>query len=432
MLLKTVLEQYAHAVEYPPAAAQPVVCFTAGVLHPGTHSITCSRGFQSSCPHATGIFPSVCPLPVFFLLKMKLQNLVTLVALVPYALGFPEYRSLTGLSPEKVRVVVRTFSSTPSAQPVPPPIKYTAAKLVYDAAHLFQPDQPGDIRGPCPGLNTLASHRATTLAEIINAAQEDFNLKRASFNMGWNLATFATYGAFIVDGNHLTNLMSIGANTTAEGELTPGLNIHGNFKGDASTTHGDYYFGNNFNFNETLFNQLEYAANLVGYSFITVKSTSLQKALHINDSIARNPTFSFLTPRYLTAYAEMTFPLAFFMSNQMVNTMLNVTLDNAQSFFQTHQYPKGFYCRQAPYDFDEVTIMSDKIYNLVQVPPGSNDGMSNYVLCYAYHRQVNLMAQLYSDPTPELETAIKANLVTFYQLFPPQDLPCKQFFPFGY
>jgi hypothetical protein len=37
--------------------------------------------------------------------------------------------------------------------------------------------------------------------------------------------------AFVVDGNHLTNLMSIGANTTADDELTPGLSIHGNFEG---------------------------------------------------------------------------------------------------------------------------------------------------------------------------------------------------------
>ena len=136
--------------------------------------------------------------------------------------------------------------------------------------------------------------------------------------------------------------------------------------GDASTTRGDYYFGDNFNFNETLFDQvgtsyhtylcssslsqLEDAANLVGNGLITVESASLQKALRINDSIARNPTFSFGTPRYLTAYAETTFPLAFFVSNQTANTTLNVTLDNAQSFFQTHQYPEGFYRRQAPYD----------------------------------------------------------------------------------
>jgi hypothetical protein len=95
---------------------------------------------------------------------MKLQNFATLVALVAYALGFPnlanfpEHRSLAGLSQLEVRAVARTFNSTPGAQPVPPPINDTSAKLVYDAAHPFQPDQPGDIRGPCPGLNTLSSH----------------------------------------------------------------------------------------------------------------------------------------------------------------------------------------------------------------------------------------------------------------------------------
>ena len=95
---------------------------------------------------------------------MKLQNLATLVTLIQYALGFPdlanfpEHRSLAGLSPNEVRAVARTFRSTPGAQPLPSPINDTSAKLVYDAAHPYQPDRPGDIRGPCPGLNTLASH----------------------------------------------------------------------------------------------------------------------------------------------------------------------------------------------------------------------------------------------------------------------------------
>jgi len=307
---------------------------------------------------------------------------------------------------------------------------------VYDAAHPFQPDQPGDMRGPCPGLNTLASHGylprtgVATPAQIINAVQE-------GFNMGWNLASFVTYGAFVVDGNHLTNLMSIGANTTARDELTPGLNIHGNFEGDVSTTRGDFYFGDNYSFNETLFDQLEYAANLVGDGFITVESVSLQKALRINDSIARNPTFWFETPRYLTAYAETTFPLAFFVSNQTANTTLNATLDNARSFFDQHQYPEGFYRRQAPYDFDEVSTMFGKIFNLVGVPPGHNEGVGNFVVnpddpgttCYAYHVQVNLTAKLYPDPTSDLETAIKANLVTLYQAL--EDPTCEQLFPFG-
>ena len=213
--------------------------------------------------------------------------------------------------------------------------------------------------------------------------------------------------------------MSIGANTTADydDELTPGLNIHGNFEGklraplpcipitkrssllstlgDASTTRGDYYFGNNYSFNETLFDQvgtsyhpylhssslsqLEYAANLVGDGLITIESSSLQKAMRINDSIAQNPTFSFGTPRYLTAYAETTFPLAFFVSNQTANTTLNATLDDARSFFEQHKYPDGFYRRQAPYDFAEVRAMFRKIFNLVGVSPGRNEGLGNFV-----------------------------------------------------
>jgi hypothetical protein len=126
--------------------------------------------------------------------------------------------------------------------------------------------------------------------------------------------------------------------------------------------------------------QLEYAANLVGDGFITVESSALQKALRINDSIARNPTFWFDTPRYLTAYAETTFPLAFFVSNQTMTTTLNATVDDARSFFEQHMYPDGFYRRQAPYNFDQVGVMFGKIFDLVGVLPGHNEGVGNYVV----------------------------------------------------
>ena len=118
----------------------------------------------------------------------------------------------------------------------------------------------------------------------------------------------------------------------------------------------------------------------MGDGFITIESASLQKALRINDSIARNPNFSFDLPRYLTAYAETIFPLAFFVSNQTANTTLNATLDNARSFFDVHQYPEGFYRRQTPYDFDQVFAMYGKTLSLVGVLPGHNEGVGNYVV----------------------------------------------------
>ena len=40
----------------------------------------------------------------------------------------------------------------------PGPLQDTSAKLVNDENHPWKPLEPGDMRGPCPGLNTLASH----------------------------------------------------------------------------------------------------------------------------------------------------------------------------------------------------------------------------------------------------------------------------------
>ena len=99
--------------------------------------------------------------------------------------------------------------------------------------------------------------------------------------MGNDLAVFVTWGAFLVDGNPLTNLMRIGEKSATTGTDPPapaivcGLNTHAMLEGenlfvgmtiencvhlsntgDASTTRGDFYFGDNFSFNETLFDQV--------------------------------------------------------------------------------------------------------------------------------------------------------------------------------
>ena len=110
--------------------------------------------------------------------------------------------------------------------------------------------------------------------------------------MAYSLAVFITWGAFLVDGNHLTNWMSIGEKTAETGLAPPppaivgGLNTHKVFEGasyphlffrisshaklplvegDASTTRGDFYFGNNFSFNETLFDQVRFLLNVFLY-----------------------------------------------------------------------------------------------------------------------------------------------------------------------
>ncbi|KAE9393591.1 hypothetical protein BT96DRAFT_967157 [Gymnopus androsaceus JB14] len=349
----------------------------------------------------------------------------SLLSLALSAGAFPEYRSLAGLS---------AAESTPGAQPPPPAINDTSSKLVFDEAHPWEPLRPGDIRGPCPGLNTLASHGyldrsgVVTPGEIITAVQE-------GFNMGWDLAAFVTYAAFIVDGNHLTNLMSIGAKTPETGP-------------DARTR---YYWRfehsrrirGNFLFNETLFDQLSQAAIDFGSNgTLDVTSAAVHRHNRILDSIARNPNFTFVTPRYLTAYAETTFPLAMFVSNQTSDSSMTLGLDDARSFFQKHKYPDNFFRRNGSYGLTEVGVLGAEVFELFpNIFPGNNEGVGNYVLdpedpgfngdglCYAYYKQTNFTLSLYPDPTDDLRTALQQNLASFYSLL--GDPTCEEVFPFG-
>ena len=71
--------------------------------------------------------------------------------------GFPAYGSLAGLSIEERDLIISKLQVR-QADPPPGPLNDTSAKLVNDKDHPWEPLKPGDIRGPCPGLNTLASH----------------------------------------------------------------------------------------------------------------------------------------------------------------------------------------------------------------------------------------------------------------------------------
>ena len=99
------------------------------------------------------------------------------------------------------------------------------------------------------------------------------------FNMENDLAVFVTYAAHLVDGNLITNKLSIGRKSAKTGPDPPspaivgGLNTHGVFEGgyyredyviqktykisgDSSMTRGDAFFGDNHSLNETLFQQV--------------------------------------------------------------------------------------------------------------------------------------------------------------------------------
>jgi unspecific peroxygenase len=82
---------------------------------------------------------------------------------LPFISAISHYRSLAGLTEGQIEHFVRQ-STVPivGAQPVPPRQNDTSAKLVNDVTHQFVAAGSNDIRGPCPGLNTLASHGVST------------------------------------------------------------------------------------------------------------------------------------------------------------------------------------------------------------------------------------------------------------------------------
>ena len=102
-----------------------------------------------------------------------LSTFSAFLALFTYrVIAFPAYGSLAGLTREQLDAIIPTLEIREPATP-PGPLKDTSAKLVNDKAHPWKPLKPGDIRGPCPGLNTLASHGVsnytTTLCPMLIA-----------------------------------------------------------------------------------------------------------------------------------------------------------------------------------------------------------------------------------------------------------------------
>jgi hypothetical protein len=95
-------------------------------------------------------------------MHVYLRSAVILLSLFRWATAFPAWGSLAGLSEREIEAFARTVTVT-GAHPPPGPDPDTSSRLVNDAAHPYRAPGPNDIRGPCPGLNTLASHGVSSL-----------------------------------------------------------------------------------------------------------------------------------------------------------------------------------------------------------------------------------------------------------------------------
>ncbi|RXW13620.1 hypothetical protein EST38_g12234 [Candolleomyces aberdarensis] len=257
-----------------------------------------------------------------------------------------------------------------------------------------------------------------------------------------NTARFVTYAAHLVDGNLVTDLLSIGEKTRKTGPDPPapaivgGLNTHAVFEGDASMTRADFFFGDNHSLNRTLFDQFVNFSNRFGGGFYNLTVAAELRFQRIQESIATNPQFSFIAPRYFTAYAESVFPVNFFVDGRSSEKKLD--MEAATSFFRDGRYPPDFYRAPQPSGGEGIGI----IFLAHPVAPGENrDGkVNNYVLdptsadfsnfCLLYTNFVNKTVRgLYPSPTGILRRNLIKNLGFFYSGI--KDLGCEEIFPYG-
>ena len=101
---------------------------------------------------------------------LSLFPLLSLLTHISSTLAFPSYGSLGGLSGRELDELVARLPQVLPPSP-PGPLQFNGTKLVNDADHPWKPLRQGDIRGPCPGLNTLASHGVSLHPFLSNSFQ---------------------------------------------------------------------------------------------------------------------------------------------------------------------------------------------------------------------------------------------------------------------
>jgi hypothetical protein len=122
-------------------------------------------------------------------------------------------------------------------------------------------------------------------------------------------AIFVTYLNHLMNGNLVTDLLSIGGKTSKTGPDPPapahagGLNVHGTFEGkysnkfevdeylphvlgDAGMTRGDAFFGDNHSFNQTLFDKVKLTKSSLNHQYRLICIISLSISVTVSETVS--------------------------------------------------------------------------------------------------------------------------------------------------
>ncbi|KAF2246790.1 Cloroperoxidase [Trematosphaeria pertusa] len=154
----------------------------------------------------------------------------------------------------------------------------------------WHPPTRGDLRSPCPGLNTLANHGLLP--------RDGNNLRRA-------VVVDALKTGYNFDDALANGLFETGLTTNPEPNATwfslEHLNTHGIIEHDASLSRADAYTGNNHAFNPSIFAQTSKYWTGATLTPTTMAYARIAREL---DSKVFNPEYAFDASREIQAWGE--------------------------------------------------------------------------------------------------------------------------------
>ncbi|KAE8443282.1 hypothetical protein EG329_001998 [Mollisiaceae sp. DMI_Dod_QoI] len=206
---------------------------------------------------------------------------------------------------------------------------------------------PGDFRGPCPMMNTLANHgflprdgRNITLENAVFALTTGLNFNESIAKIMWQQAVIAN------------------PQPNATFFTLDNLNRHNVLEHDASMSRSDAFFGNNHVFNQTIFD-----TTTVYWTGETLDANMLAngKIARQITSKAFNPNYTFTSTTEAFSLGEVAAPILIFGDIQAGT--VNRTL--VEFFFENEKLPieLGWTKQATPITLDQVTSISQLINN---------------------------------------------------------------------
>jgi hypothetical protein len=158
----------------------------------------------------------------------------------------------------------------------------------------WAPPGPGDVRGPCPAMNSMANHHIIphhgmnlTIPMLADALAKTFNLsiEMGTIVSGIGLATAPDPSLGYFNLNH--------------------LNKHNAFEHDASLSRVDYYFSGDdgiAKFDNATFNR--WFSHFDGLQYIDIETAAKARYAQVQYSRKHTPGFTYLEQHRITSYAE--------------------------------------------------------------------------------------------------------------------------------